>query len=93
MHLPVFQPFPETSRFAIPFALGTAVTHCMTGIGSALCQLVAALVVVVGWVVHRSRQHSTALAYAVPESLPRLVLAPLGTSRRVTCVLFRCLRN
>lgn len=93
MHLAAFHPFPSTSRFTTLLALGTAVTHCMSGLGSALCQLVAVLLVVVGWIVHRSRQYSTALAGAAPQSLRRLPPAPLGTSSRVTCVQFCCLRN
>jgi len=92
-HASASHPFPVASRFTIPAALVTAVTPCMSGLGSALCQLVAVLLVVVGWIVHRSRQHSTALAYAAPQSPCGLRPAALGTSSRVTCVQFRCLRN
>lgn len=93
MHLSAIHPFPGTSRFTTPFALGTAVTHCLNGSGTALCQLVAVLLVVVGWIVHRSRPHSTALADAASQSSRRPLPVSVGTSSRVTCVQFHCLRN
>ncbi len=92
-HFPALHLSSTLARLTTPSFFGTAVPHCMSGIASALCQLAAVLLVMVGWTVHRARRYGTAATHAVLAFPQQLLPVPIVTSSRLICVQFRCFRN